>query len=489
MMDLLRRRPTLPVGLLLGLLVFCLPAALWLDLDYLTERNLSRQNADIGAVIDTVRDYYGGDLVPEIMAAEGNLRFDHIHEDVPGVLPIPATFSRELADRINGSGLRIEYGFVSDLPFAPRPVVPLPADIAEALGRFRRAEPGPIETSAGSIWAREVTLVSPVIMGAACVACHNTHPDSRRTDWTVGEVRGVQVVRASASLFQAIQSFEALLAFIVVASLLSLSILWAQGALTRSLSAANAEIGRTNAVLSRDLEGARQFQSSLLPTALPAAERVEYGVLYVPAREVGGDLIDVIERDDGSILLVAADVSDKGVKAAFFSAMTYAALRDAAEAGGPGDILAAANASLTAKNTADLFVTAIAAVLEPGTGAVRIAAMGHHPALIRRADGTLEAPAAPPVPPMGLFDGLRPGEIAATIAPGDVLCLYTDGATDAERPEGGRVGQQGVEAVVRAARDPQALVRGIQDACDPQGADPFDDIGVVAVGLRGGAPS
>jgi hypothetical protein len=33
-------------------------------------------------------------------------------------------------------------------------------------------------------------------MAAACVRCHNQHPDSTRTDWAVGDVRGVvEVIR------------------------------------------------------------------------------------------------------------------------------------------------------------------------------------------------------------------------------------------------------------------------------------------------------
>ncbi|MGO7800509.1 DUF3365 domain-containing protein, partial [Rhizobium ruizarguesonis] len=37
-------------------------------------------------------------------------------------------------------------------------------------------------------------FITPVVMGQACVACHNTHPESPKTDWKVGDVRGIQEV-------------------------------------------------------------------------------------------------------------------------------------------------------------------------------------------------------------------------------------------------------------------------------------------------------
>ena len=67
-----------------------------------------------------------------------------------------------------------------------------------------------------SLFTDKVRLVAPIIMGATCVACHNTHPDSPKRDWKVGDVRGIQEITISQPIAANIFSFKYLLTYFLL---------------------------------------------------------------------------------------------------------------------------------------------------------------------------------------------------------------------------------------------------------------------------------
>jgi hypothetical protein len=76
--------------------------------------------------------------------------------------------------------------------------------LAQHLGRNLRFNGSPVRdrpqqltSVSSSIFSDHVRLIAPVVMGAACVDCHNTHPESPKRDWKVGEVRGIQEIAIS----------------------------------------------------------------------------------------------------------------------------------------------------------------------------------------------------------------------------------------------------------------------------------------------------
>src|SRR5256885_14547013 len=94
----------------------------------------------------------------------------------------------------------------------------------------------------------------------------------------------------------------------------------------------------------------------------------------IPATTMGGDFYDFIELPDGRIGLVIADVSGKGVPAAFFMAVARTNLRDlAAHHADPGACLAETNEVLCTQNPLDLFVTVFYCVFDPGSGVLTCA--------------------------------------------------------------------------------------------------------------------
>ncbi|MBC8162158.1 MAG: SpoIIE family protein phosphatase [Roseiflexaceae bacterium] len=193
--------------------------------------------------------------------------------------------------------------------------------------------------------------------------------------------------------------------------------------------------------LERELDIAREIQASFLPDCCPSVPGYDIAAFYRAARQIGGDFYDFItldgaEDDDGRRRLgvVIADVTDKGVPAALFMALSRTVLRATALGSrrrAPAEVLAFANKLILADSRAGLFVTTFYGVLDPQTGAFTYANGGHnYPLLYHAATGEVE-----PLQALGLVLGVMPDprfeERRVTLAPGDVLCLYTDGVTEA----------------------------------------------------------
>ncbi len=201
---------------------------------------------------------------------------------------------------------------------------------------------------------------------------------------------------------------------------------------TRELADKNAALERAQAQLNAELEVARALQMAILPAAFPARAGCDGAARMIPATTMGGDFYDFIELPDGRIGVVIADVSGKGVPAAFFMAVARTNLRDlAAHHADPGACLAETNEVLCAQNPLDLFVTVFYCVLHPRTGVLRYANGGHNPPYVRRADGSVQALDGAG----GLALGVMPGVVfpnhTTRLLPGDRLVLYTDGVTEA----------------------------------------------------------
>ncbi len=158
--------------------------------------SLNRQAGDLNSMIDSIRSYYGGAVVGRVLANQGaHTQVTHNYEAVPGAIPIPATLSLELGRVIADKQSNINYRFVSDYPFRGRAAHPLDGFEKDALAALRTSpnQPPIVQSSSDGALSR-VRLISPVLMSTACVQCHNSHPDSPKTDWKVGDVRGLQEV-------------------------------------------------------------------------------------------------------------------------------------------------------------------------------------------------------------------------------------------------------------------------------------------------------
>jgi adenylate cyclase len=183
----------LPGGFILALLVLTLlaglPTAVWLDLTNLSDAALHRQAADLNSVITSMRGYYASNVVGRVLASPGSTQVAHNYESIPGAIPIPATLSLELGRVISEQQHNIRYRFISDYPFMNRALHVFDDFERHALADLRTNPNQTIADATRTIFTDRVRLIAPIIMGPTCVRCHNTHPESPKRDWKVGDVR------------------------------------------------------------------------------------------------------------------------------------------------------------------------------------------------------------------------------------------------------------------------------------------------------------
>jgi class 3 adenylate cyclase len=229
-----------------ALLLAALPLAVWLDLTNLSEAALRRQATDLNSVITSVRGYYATNVVGRVLANSGSTQVIHNYETVPGAIPIPATLSLELGKVIGAQQENINYRFVSDYPFRNRTPHQLDEFERNALQSLRVNSEQKIVDASNSLFSDQVRLIAPVIMGQACVSCHNSHPDSPKKDWKVGDVRGIQEVVITQPIAANIFSFKYLLAYFVLAAISGVSFLGMQRRQARQIQGMNRELESAN---------------------------------------------------------------------------------------------------------------------------------------------------------------------------------------------------------------------------------------------------
>ncbi len=226
-----------------------LPISVWLDLRNLSAANLRRQATDLNIAITDIRDFYASDVVGHVLSGHSPTVVTPNFETVPGAIPIPATFSLELGRVIGANQSNIAYQFVSDYPFRHRAPHDLDAFERDALATFR-SEPATARRQIVDVswhgFDNRVRLVAPIIMGQTCVACHNTHPDSPKRDWKVGDVRGIQEISIVEPVAANIFSFRFLLSYFGLAGSLAFGFIALQRRQARIIRSVNAELGQTN---------------------------------------------------------------------------------------------------------------------------------------------------------------------------------------------------------------------------------------------------
>jgi len=233
-------------GLLIAVLLLALPLAVWLDLTNLAEAALRRQASDLNSVITSVRGYYATNVVGRVLANPGSTQVVHNYETVPGAIPIPATLSLELGKVIGAQQQNIGYRFVSDFPFKNRTPHQLDEFEKGSLESLRKNPDQKIVDTTTSILSDSVRIIAPVVMGPACVSCHNTHPESPKTDWKVGDVRGIQEVVIAQPIAANLFSFKYLFAYFVLAAISGILFLGMQRRQALRIKGMNRELESAN---------------------------------------------------------------------------------------------------------------------------------------------------------------------------------------------------------------------------------------------------
>ncbi|MFL5864150.1 MAG: SpoIIE family protein phosphatase [Solirubrobacteraceae bacterium] len=239
------------------------------------------------------------------------------------------------------------------------------------------------------------------------------------------------------------------------------------------------ERARLISALEREHRVAMVLQRSLLPKRLVEVVGVETAARYLPATDdVGGDWYDVFELARGRLGVAIGDVVGHGVRAAALMGQLRTALHAyAMEDYGPGRTLELVDRYVQAMPDYAM-ATAAYAVLEPDTGAVRLASAGHLPPIVLGQNGARVIDCTPSAP-LGAFSYGRVHEHALSVAPGDTLVMYTDGLV--ERP--GTPLTESIDELVRVIRHCTSVedlcYRAIDRMVPPGGLR--DDVAIVAI--------
>ena len=234
-----------------------------------------------------------------------------------------------------------------------------------------------------------------------------------------------------------------------------------------------------------ELDAARRIQMGLLPdpARLFADEnRFSVAALLEPARAVGGDYYDCFMLDEQRLCLAIGDVSGKGIPASLFMAISKTLTGTLARSHADlGLAMRAVEHELDRNNSEYLFVTSFISVINVNSGAMEFVCAGHDAPLLRRNGRTLRIDTAPTSGPPLCATGDYPFTTGHTqLQPGDLLCLFTDGVSEAYNGQDMYTGERLAEVFASTINEPtlQRQIEAIRDSVRQYeaGFPPADDL-------------
>jgi adenylate cyclase len=247
--------------------------------------------------------------------------------------------------------------------------------------------------------------------------------------------------------------------------------------------------------MAAELETARRVQMGMLPESpgiLSGDARIDLRAFMEPARTVGGDLYDFFMLDERRLFVMIGDVSGKGLGAAMFMALIKSLCRGAVlrEPDALDRALARAESDILRENPESLFVTLLVMSLDLESGDLVYCNAGHEPVYaLRRGEGLRKLDHGGR-PPLCVLEGFPYPLGREQLAPGELLCLVTDGVTEAQDRGGKLYGHRRLEELIGrlAPAEPAAVVEAVRrDVADfAGGAEQADDLSVLALCWRPG---
>jgi serine phosphatase RsbU (regulator of sigma subunit)/putative methionine-R-sulfoxide reductase with GAF domain len=272
-------------------------------------------------------------------------------------------------------------------------------------------------------------------------------------------------------------------------------------------SALLAQEAANAARLDEELRVARDIQTALLPASVPNIPGWAIAADWRSARLVGGDFYDfwylptttdhrqptteehgqssVVGRQSSALGFVVADVSDKGIPAAMFMALSRSLVRAASLDGSSTSVaLGRANRWITRDSDSAMFVTLFYGILQPTSGVLHYTCAGHNPPLLFRAADRSVSELTTPGIALGVLEDVMLGEAEVVLESGDVLVCYTDGLTEAINATEDAFGVERLIDLILEHHTASAseLVAAINDGLQRfTERPPFDDLTLVVI--------
>jgi len=240
--------------------------------------------------------------------------------------------------------------------------------------------------------------------------------------------------------------------------------------------------------LETEIQIAAEIQQSVLPKITKEFIRNEFEFYckLIPAKEASGDFFDFFYVEEDLLAIVIADVSGKGIPAAFFMNMAKVVIKNIAMTkykNGPGEVLKLANKTLHENNDTFMFVTMYLYFYNVKTGNLKYANAGHHNTLKLKKCGAIETFGEFDDPALALFDDIIFNESEISLEINESIVAYTDGLSEA--PDNNVM--FGDEKIINHFLNKNNVA--LQDLCDQitdsvleyQHNSRFDDITIVAL--------
>ena len=245
-----------------------------------------------------------------------------------------------------------------------------------------------------------------------------------------------------------------------------------------------AEVEQAERLLAKELEQAAEIQRRLLPASAPSVSGVDLAGYNAPCHTVGGDYFDFFTYPDGRVAVLVGDVAGKGMPAALLMSSLQARVQVLFD--DPADlaaIMARLNRIIKSNCPSNRFISFFIGVLDSKTGDLAYVNAGHNPPLLMRADGSVEK-----LECTGLILGILPAsryeEKSVTLQSGDAVVLFSDGVTEASRPDvDEEFGEERLAQAFSKVRHlpAQAIIEAINHELQEftAGSPPADDITLV----------
>ncbi len=245
------------------------------------------------------------------------------------------------------------------------------------------------------------------------------------------------------------------------------------------------EVEREADRIRREMALAAQIQKSFLPRKDPAFEPYDITGSARACRHVGGDYYDYIPIDADRLAVIIADVSGVGASASLIMANLRGALHEKfPDRFDLGELTAGLNDFIYTSSDSHCFITFFLGILDRRTHEIAFVNAGHNPPLLVGREGpalTLDGTGLP----LGMFPAQTYAESKAALAPGDVLCLYTDGIVESRKEEKEEYGEARLERMVRelaASPAREIMERVFEDVFGFSGcSEAGDDMTLVVV--------
>jgi sigma-B regulation protein RsbU (phosphoserine phosphatase) len=233
--------------------------------------------------------------------------------------------------------------------------------------------------------------------------------------------------------------------------------------------------------MERELQMAYRVQSSLITDELPEFPDWEFAASWQPAREVSGDFYDFIPHEDGNLSLVIADVTDKGMPAALFMALTRSLVRASLDqASSPAEGISKANRLICSDSNISMPVTLFHCLLDASNSKITYVNAGHNPTIHYHATKGEMLKLTRTGMFLGFDEEAEYNQETVSLDPGDFLVFYTDGVPDAINEKEETFGMERFLNVIEGKRKKSAadILAAIEN--EVQGfigsSAPYDDL-------------